>query len=93
VDLLPVVRDHVHHPAFAGSYSLKGVLPALVTDMTYGRMEVAYGQQAGLAWDAMIRRHADGEKRESLRKSLLDYCGQDTLALVRVLEALERDRL
>jgi hypothetical protein len=28
-DLLPFVRKFVYHPAFAGSYSLKAVLPAL----------------------------------------------------------------
>jgi Domain of unknown function(DUF2779) len=26
-DLLPVVRNNVYQPAFAGSYSLKAVLP------------------------------------------------------------------
>jgi hypothetical protein len=31
----------VYHPAFAGSYSLKAVLPALVPDMTYEGMAVA----------------------------------------------------
>src|SRR5580700_5157822 len=40
-DLLPIIRDHVHHPAFGGSYSLKSVLPALVPEMTYDGMEVA----------------------------------------------------
>ncbi|MGB6625483.1 MAG: DUF2779 domain-containing protein, partial [Candidatus Acidiferrales bacterium] len=34
-DLLPIVRDHVDHPAFGGSYSLKSVLPALVPGMSY----------------------------------------------------------
>src|ERR1035437_5386082 len=34
-DLLPVVRNHVYHPAFAGSFSLKAVLPVLVPEMTY----------------------------------------------------------
>jgi hypothetical protein len=29
-DLLPIIRNHVYHPAFAGSFSLKYVLPALV---------------------------------------------------------------
>lgn len=29
-DLLPVVRNHVYQPAFAGSYSLKSVLPSCV---------------------------------------------------------------
>jgi predicted RecB family nuclease len=39
-DLLPIIRDHIYHPAFGGSYSLKSVLPALVSEMTYERMEV-----------------------------------------------------
>lgn len=29
VDLLPIVRDHVYHPDFLGSFSQKSVLPAL----------------------------------------------------------------
>jgi hypothetical protein len=37
-DLLPIMRDHVYHPDFAGSYSLKSVLPALVPEMTYAGM-------------------------------------------------------
>jgi hypothetical protein len=48
-DLLPVVRNHVYHPNFAGSYSIKNVLPALVPGMTYEGMEVADGTDAGLA--------------------------------------------
>jgi predicted RecB family nuclease len=86
-DLLPVVRNHVYHPAFGGSFSLKAVLPALVPEMTYEGMEVPNGQVAGLAWEAMIRTGNDAE-RQAKRKALLDYCGQDTLALVKLLEAL-----
>jgi hypothetical protein len=33
-DLLPVVRNHVYHPRFGGSFSLKDVLPALVPEIT-----------------------------------------------------------
>jgi hypothetical protein len=54
-DLLPVVRNHVYHPAFRGSYSLKSVLPALVPEMTYEGMKVADGQAAGLAWESLVR--------------------------------------
>jgi hypothetical protein len=46
-DLLPVVRSHVYHPTFAGSYSLKSVLPALVPEMSYEGMLVGNGQDAG----------------------------------------------
>ena len=89
-DLLPVVRDHVYHPAFAGSYSLKAVLPALVPEMSYEGMAVANGQDAGLAWESLLRGGLDQVEHEKVRKALLDYCAQDTLALVRLLEALRR---
>jgi predicted RecB family nuclease len=87
-DLLPVVRNHVYHPAFAGSYSLKAVLPALVPQMTYEGMAVANGQDAGLAWESLLRGNLDGAEHDTTRKALLDYCRQDTLALVRLLEKL-----
>jgi hypothetical protein len=87
-DLLPVVREHVYHPAFAGSYSIKSVLPALVPEMTYDGMEVANGQAAGGAWESLVRGEVGCDERDRLRKALLDYCGQDTLAMVRLLDRL-----
>ena len=87
-DLLPVVRNHVYHPKFGGSYSIKNVLPALVPGMTYEGMEVADGTDAGLAWESLIRGGLDQVERDRLRKALLDYCGQDTLAMVRLVEKL-----
>jgi predicted RecB family nuclease len=87
-DLLPVVRNHVYHPAFAGSYSLKAVLPALGTEMSYKGMAVASGQDAGLAWETLKRGALNQVESDRIEKALLDYCGLDTLALVRLLEAL-----
>lgn len=87
-DLLPIIRNYVYHPAFAGSYSIKSVLPALVPGMSYDGMDVANGQEAGLAWQSLFCGGLDQMERERIRKALLDYCGQDTLALVRLLETL-----
>jgi predicted RecB family nuclease len=87
-DLLPIVRNHVYHPAFAGSYSLKAVLPALVPEMSYEGMAVANGQHAGIAWESLVRGTADPAERDRIEKALRAYCGQDTLALVRLLERL-----
>jgi hypothetical protein len=89
-DLLPVVRKHVYHPAFEGSFSLKAVLPALVPEMTYEGMEVPNGQAAGMAWQAMIAGNPNETERQMKRKALLEYCEQDTLALVRLLYTLRR---
>lgn len=84
--MLPVFRNHVYHPAFAGSYSLKAVLPALVPEMTYDGMTVSNGQDAGLAWESLTRSSLNVVERDKIRKALLAYCGQDTMALVRLLE-------
>ncbi len=89
-DLLPIVREHVYHPAFGGSYSLKSTLPALVPEMTYGGMEVADGQAAGLAWDRLIRDNCGEAERERTRRALLEYCAQDTLGMMRLMEILQR---
>jgi predicted RecB family nuclease len=87
-DLLPIVRNHVYHPGFAGSYSLKSVLPALVPEMTYEGMEVADGRSAGEAWESLIGGDCDEAERRHKREALLAYCGKDTLAMVMLLERL-----
>lgn len=87
-DLLPVIREHTYHPAYAGSYSIKSVLPALIPELTYVGMEVANGQDARIAWESLVRGGLDGSERQPIRKALLDYCGQDTLAMVRLLDKL-----
>ena len=46
-DLLPIVRTHVAHPGFLGSYSIKAVAPALVPGFSYDDLdEVADGDDA-----------------------------------------------
>jgi hypothetical protein len=55
-------------------------------------MEVADGQDAGLAWEMLIRGSLDQAEYERIRKALLDYCGQDTLAMVGLLEILRSRR-
>ncbi len=64
------------------------MLPALVPEMTYEGMEVADGQAAGLAWESLVRGGLDQGERDRIRKALLDYCGQDTLGMVKLLEFL-----
>jgi len=83
-----VHAQHVYHPGFAGSYSIKSVLPALVPEMTYEGMQVPNGKAAGLAWESLIRCEQNDAERSDTKKALLDYCGQDTLAMVRLLNVL-----
>jgi hypothetical protein len=89
VDLLPVVRDHLYHPSFEGSFSLKQVLPALVADMQYDGMEVAEGRAASRELGQLLfGEPLDPQERSVIRESLLAYCKQDTWAMVRLLQRL-----
>jgi predicted RecB family nuclease len=87
-DLLDAVRRHVYHPAFAGSFSLKSVLPAFLPEMTYETLEVAEGTAAGLVWTRFIEPATPPPEKSRLRQDLLAYCKHDTLALVKLLEVL-----
>jgi hypothetical protein len=90
VDLLPVVRNHVYHPDFGGSFSLKRVLPALVPEMSYRGLAIAEGETASLELGRLLF-HGDEmepEERARLRADLVAYCRQDTWGLVRLLERL-----
>ncbi len=90
-DLLPVVRDHVYHPDFLGSFSLKSVLPALVPGLNHASLEVSKGQTASALLYRLLflGEPRASARRAALRKSLLKYCALDTLALVRLKERLE----
>lgn len=90
-DLQAVMRDHVYHPEFYGSFSLKTVLPALIPHMTYEGMPVAEGGTAGVAYEKLLSGELKKSEYQNLRKALLNYCKQDTLAMVKLLERLQRE--
>jgi predicted RecB family nuclease len=90
LDLWPIVKKHVYHPRFQGSFSLKAILPALVPEMTYEGMEIAEGAQAGLAWETFVHGQLSQSEKTKLRAALLAYCRQDTEAMVRICEALKQ---
>ena len=72
-----------------GSYSIKQVLPALVPGMGYDGMDIAGGGEAMAAFEGMLH-ISDPIEREKIRNGLLAYCEMDTLAMVRLLEKLNK---
>ena len=89
VDLEDLFKEGYVDIKFQGSTSIKKVLPVLVPELDYAGMEVASGTDAMEAWQRLISLPADKEKDE-LRKSMLEYCKLDTLAMVRIFEVMER---
>lgn len=82
----PFKRDFVHW-GFHGSSSIKKVLPVLCPDLRYSENDVHDGMGAVEAWNRMIESHDPGEKDE-LRRQLIEYCKLDSLAMVRIYQAL-----
>jgi hypothetical protein len=87
VDLLPVVRNHVYHPDFGGSFSLKSVLPAMVPELSYDDLAISEGNMASQELERLLFKEAEltPEAKAQLRSDLLRYCHQDTWGLVRLL--------
>ena len=85
VDLLRIVHDHVAHPDFQGSYSMKAVAPAVAPEVTYDDLDIAHGGDASAAFYRIVADPTlSAEARDELRECLLRYCARDTLALAYV---------
>jgi predicted RecB family nuclease len=90
IDLHPLIRDHVYHPEFRGSFSLKYVLNPLVPELTYDDLVIVDGLVASveIARLLFVAQKISPEERDRVRKDLLDYCERDTWAMVKLLERL-----
>jgi hypothetical protein len=87
-DLLPVVRDHVYHPEFRGSFSLKAILTPLVPALTYDDLVIMDGLRASVEIARLLFFQHLVKDRAKTRRDLLDYCQRDTWATVKLVERL-----
>lgn len=92
VDLLPVVRNHIYHPDFGGSFSLKRVLPALVPGLSYESLQIGDGETASVELLRLMRAGSEPGDADaaSLRADLLAYCERDSWAMVKLWERIRR---
>jgi hypothetical protein len=89
-DLIVPFRDKLYyHPAMKGSSSIKNVLPALVPGFSYDSLSIANGNVAMTVYE-QLRTETDIFRQEEKREALLAYCKMDTLAMVKILEVLEK---
>lgn len=91
-DLLPVVRNHLYHPDFCGSFSIKSVVPALLPELAYDDLDVADGETAASHLEMLLCRPEDlpaGTPNE-LRRQLEAYCKRDTAVMVELLRFLQQ---
>ncbi len=87
-DLMVVFQQRQYYvPEMKGSYSIKQVLPALVPGFTYDDLAIGDGGSASHAFMSLIS-EKDEKKIRATRTNLLEYCRQDTLAMVEILKVI-----
>ncbi len=89
VDLLIPFRSRwLYHPDMKGSASLKAVLPAFVPGLSYDDLSISDGGAASRLYLSCIKEMVSEGEKERIYRDLRDYCGQDTLAEVKLIDVL-----
>jgi predicted RecB family nuclease len=87
-DLQALIKRHFYNASFHGSFSLKSVLPALVSTMSYDDLLIQEGTHASLQYLQMLNPNTPAEEKKKIEEALLAYCSHDTLAMVEIRKAL-----
>jgi hypothetical protein len=80
--MVPFKQGHYRHPDMHGSSSIKKVLPVLIPELSYDDLNIGEGGTASLTYSQLPT--MDSETREQKILDLLEYCKQDTWAMVRI---------
>ena len=85
--MIPFQKKYYYAPEMKGSYSIKAVLPSLVSELSYDELEINEGGLASIAYES-LQTETDLMIIAERKQQLLEYCKLDTLAMVRILEKL-----
>ena len=72
-----------------GSWSIKDILPTISPELNYANLEVSDGLMAQEAYKVAISHETTPERKAEVRRAMLKYCAQDTVAMVKIVHALK----
>lgn len=73
---------------FFGSASIKKVLPTLIPDLSYKKLDIREGTAAQRLWMEAVLDGKRKTEKDKILSALLKYCELDTLAMVRIYQHL-----
>lgn len=89
VDLIIPFRERgLYRPCQNGNASIKKTLPAFVPEMSYDDLGIHNGGDASNEFMEFMTGKQSPEQTEQMMHNLHEYCGQDTLAMVRLLDVI-----
>jgi len=83
-------KGYYVHKDFKGSASIKSVMPVLVPNLSYKALNIQEGNTASEGWLKVADSNISQEERNKLAEDMLAYCQLDTLAMVKILEVLNK---
>jgi hypothetical protein len=85
--MIPFQKKWYYTHEMKGSYSIKQVLPALVPELNYDKLNIQSGESSKSIFLSMVNKTFTGNEQLS-RNDLLEYCMTDTYAMVEILNKL-----
>ncbi|MBP6625444.1 MAG: DUF2779 domain-containing protein [Chitinophagaceae bacterium] len=89
VDLMPIFRYYYRTESMGTKYSIKTVLPILIPEMSYEKLDINNGADASAIFYNLYQ-DTKPLNHDSIRQQLIDYCTMDTFALVKLWELLQK---
>ena len=90
VDLLKPFKERgLYKPCQNGSASIKKTLPAFVPEMSYDNLGIHNGTEATEQFLDFMTGKQTTEQTKQMMDDLHEYCGQDTMAMVRLLDVIQ----
>lgn len=89
--MIPFSKNWFMDKDFFGSASIKKVLPVLISEFSYEKLDIQEGQTASRTWKQLVLENKFGDKKEEIMKQLLEYCKMDTLAMVQLFKLLQSE--
>ncbi len=88
INLERIININYYHKDFHGKTSVKITQPVLAPELSYDDLDINEGSTAIAAFAYLALGKFNDEEADKMRKNLLDYCRQDTLAMVKLHERL-----
>ena len=85
--MVPFQKKYYYKKEMKGRYSIKTVLPALIGDSPYSKMEINEGMKASNNYKNLASIQ-DSKKKEKIKRDLKIYCKQDTQSMIDILGRL-----
>ncbi len=82
-------KNYYVHKDFKGKWSIKAILPVLISSLSYKDLNIQEGGDASDSYREIIDKNISKKEKESLQKDMLEYCKMDTLAMVEIFNKLQ----